>query len=148
MARPALEIADVFRDHGPAWRLANAGHIGLGQMKAMTAIERCRTAALGGHVARCDNNACGHTIVAYNSCLMCKLGNGESENKLRCDRTFLELPLPIRATSSKGACDRYRRLQQRRECLALLSPACPRHHRLCDRTIVLGGGRFMGSQRR
>jgi len=79
MARPALEIADVFRDHGPAWRLANAGHIGLGQMKAMTAIERCRTAALGGHVARCDNNACGHTIVAYNSCLMGKLGNGESD---------------------------------------------------------------------
>jgi hypothetical protein len=51
----------------------------LGQMKVMTAIERCRTAALGGHVARCDNNACGHTIVAYNFCLMGKLGNGESD---------------------------------------------------------------------
>ena len=51
---------------------------------------------------------------------------------------------PSRATSSKGACDRYCRLQQRRECLALLSPACPRHHRLCDRTIVLGGRAIYG----
>lgn len=68
MPRPALEVADVFRDHGPAWRQANAGHISLDQMKVMSAIELCRTAALGGHVARCDNDVCGHTIIAYNSC--------------------------------------------------------------------------------
>ena len=68
MSRPALEVADIFRDHGPAWRRANAGHISLGQMKVMTAIERCRTAALGGHVARCENGACGHTVIGYNSC--------------------------------------------------------------------------------
>ena len=53
MARPSLEVADIFRDHGSAWRLANAGHVSLDQMKVMSAIERCRTAALGGHV--CEN---------------------------------------------------------------------------------------------
>ena len=68
MFRPTLEVADVFRDHGSAWRQANAGHVSLDQMKVMSAIERCRTAALGGHVARCENDACGHTIIAYNSC--------------------------------------------------------------------------------
>ena len=62
----ALEVADIFRDHGPAWRLANAGHVSLGQMKVMRAIERCRTAALGGHVARCAD--CAHEHIAYNSC--------------------------------------------------------------------------------
>jgi hypothetical protein len=66
--RPALEVADILRDHGPAWREANKGHVSLGQMKVMSAIKRCRTAALGGHVARCENGACGHTVIAYNSC--------------------------------------------------------------------------------
>jgi hypothetical protein len=68
VTRPALEVADVFRDHGAAWREANRGHVSLGQLKVMSAIERCRTAALGGHVARCENEACGHTLIAYNSC--------------------------------------------------------------------------------
>ena len=68
MARPALEIADIFRDHGPAWRHANRGHLSHAQFKVMSAIEGCRTAALGGHVARCENAACGHTAIAYNSC--------------------------------------------------------------------------------
>jgi len=66
MARPALEIADIFRDYGPAWRKANAGHVSLGQLKVMSAIESCRTVALGGHVMRCEN--CLHTQIAYNSC--------------------------------------------------------------------------------
>jgi hypothetical protein len=66
VARPALEVADIFRDHGAAWRTANAGHVSLAQMKVMSAIESCRTAALGGHVARCED--CAHTIIAYNSC--------------------------------------------------------------------------------
>ena len=68
MARPLLEVADIFRDHGSAWRHANRGHVSLGQLKVMSAIESCRTAALGGHVARCENDACGHTAIAYNSC--------------------------------------------------------------------------------
>jgi hypothetical protein len=77
MSRPALEVADIFRGHGPAWRQANAGHVSLGQLKVMSAIENCRTAALGGHVARCENENCGHTQIAYNSCLMGKSSNGE-----------------------------------------------------------------------
>jgi hypothetical protein len=64
--RPKLEVADIFRDHGPAWRRANAGHVGLAQLKVMAAIEACRTAALGGHVAACTK--CGHAHIAYNSC--------------------------------------------------------------------------------
>src|ERR1700674_5373982 len=68
MSRPALEVADIFRDHGAAWRKANAGHVSLGQLKVMSAIESCRTAALGGHVARCENENCAYTQIAYNSC--------------------------------------------------------------------------------
>jgi hypothetical protein len=64
--RPRLEIADIFRAHGPAWRQANAGHVSLTQLKVMAAIEACRTEALGGHVAGCAR--CGHQHVAYNSC--------------------------------------------------------------------------------
>jgi hypothetical protein len=51
--------------------------VSLGQLKVMSAIEGCRTAALGGHVARCENKACGYTVIAYNSCLMGKSSNGE-----------------------------------------------------------------------
>ncbi|MGB8402077.1 IS91 family transposase, partial [Bradyrhizobium sp.] len=68
MSRPALEVADILRDHGEAWRAANRGHVSLAQLKVMSAIERCRTAVLGGHVARCENAACGYTTIAYNSC--------------------------------------------------------------------------------
>ena len=68
MPRPALEVADIFRDFGPAWRRANAGHVSLDQLKVMSAIKRCRTAVLCGHVARCENSICGHTTIAYNSC--------------------------------------------------------------------------------
>jgi hypothetical protein len=68
VVRPALEVADIFRDFGPAWRVTNAGHVSLGQLKVMSAIERCRTAALGGHVERCENENCGYTRIAYNSC--------------------------------------------------------------------------------
>jgi hypothetical protein len=66
MPRQALEVADIFRDHGPAWRAAQAGHLSLGQLKVMSAIEHCRTPLLGGHVEQCD--ACGHIQIAYNSC--------------------------------------------------------------------------------
>ena len=66
MPRERLEVADIFRAHGPAWRRSQAGHLSLGQLKVMSAIERCRTAALGGHVARCQD--CAHIQIAYNSC--------------------------------------------------------------------------------
>jgi hypothetical protein len=75
VSRPTLEVADIFRGHGPAWRQANAGHVCLDQLKVMTAIERCRTAALGGHIMRCED--CTHEVIAYNSCLMGKSSNGE-----------------------------------------------------------------------
>lgn len=64
--RASLEVADIFRSAGPAYRAAHAGHLSLGQLKVMTAIENCRTAALGGHVEACDD--CGHWRIAYNSC--------------------------------------------------------------------------------
>ena len=66
MSRPPLEVADIFHRHGAAWRAAHAGHLSLGQMKVMSAIETCRTAALGGHVEACED--CGHSRIAYNSC--------------------------------------------------------------------------------
>ena len=66
MPGPSLEVADIFRDDGAAWRAANKGHVSLNQLKVMSAIERCRTAALGGHVARCED--CTHEYIAYNSC--------------------------------------------------------------------------------
>ena len=49
-----MEVADVFRAHGAAWCAANKGHVSLGQLRAISAIKACRTAALGGHVARCE----------------------------------------------------------------------------------------------
>jgi hypothetical protein len=64
--RADLEVADIFRAAGPAYRAAHAGHLSLSQLKVMTAIENCRTAALGGHVEACTD--CGHWRIAYNSC--------------------------------------------------------------------------------
>jgi hypothetical protein len=62
----SLEVADVFRAAGAGYRAAQAGHLNLAQLKVMSAIQNCRTAALGGHVEGCD--ACGHRRIAYNSC--------------------------------------------------------------------------------
>ena len=67
MFRPKLELADIFRLHGEAWRVANAANVSLTQRRAMSAIQICRTAALGGHVARCENEKCAYTQIAYNS---------------------------------------------------------------------------------
>ena len=64
--RASLEVADIFRSAGPAYRAAHAGHLSLHQLKVMSAIEHCRTAALGGHVEACQD--CGHWRIAYNSC--------------------------------------------------------------------------------
>jgi Putative transposase/Transposase zinc-binding domain len=95
VTRPALEVADILRDHGPAWRIANAGHVSLDQMKVMSAIERCRTAALGGHVARCENSACGHTTIAYNSCRNrhCPKCQGAAAKEWLADREAELLPV-------------------------------------------------------
>jgi hypothetical protein len=66
VGRATLEVADIFREFGPAWREAQRGHLSLGQLKVMSAIEQCRSAALGGHVLRCEG--CGTDQVSYNSC--------------------------------------------------------------------------------
>ena len=94
MSRPALEVADIFRDHGPAWRQANAGHVSLGQLKVMTAIERCRTAALGGHVERCED--CAYTTIAYNSCRNrhCPKCQGAAAREWLAEREAELLPVP------------------------------------------------------
>ena len=94
MRRPALEVADIFRDHGAAWRSANAGHVSLEQLKVMSAIERCRTAALGGHVARCED--CAHTLIAYNSCRNrhCPKCQGAAAREWLAERETELLPVP------------------------------------------------------
>jgi Putative transposase/Transposase zinc-binding domain len=94
VVRPALEVADIFRDFGPAWRQANAGHVSLGQLKVMSAIERCRTAALGGHVARCED--CAYTTIAYNSCRNrhCPKCQGAAARQWLADRKTELLPVP------------------------------------------------------
>jgi hypothetical protein len=66
VGRSALEVADIFRIHGPAWRQAQRAHLSLAQLKVMSAIEQCRSAVLGGHVLRCEG--CGADQIAYNSC--------------------------------------------------------------------------------
>jgi predicted Zn-ribbon and HTH transcriptional regulator len=92
--RPALEVADIFRSHGPAWRQARAGHVNLDQLKVMSAIELCRTAELGGHVARCAD--CGYTTIAYNSCRNrhCPKCQGAAAKDWLADREAELLPVP------------------------------------------------------
>src|SRR5258708_13539242 len=94
MSRPALEVADIFRDRGPAWRKANAGHVSLGQLKVMSAIESCRTAALGGHVERCED--CVHTQISYNSCRNrhCPKCQGAAAKDWLAAREAALLPVP------------------------------------------------------
>jgi hypothetical protein len=94
MSRPILEVADIFRGHGPAWRQAHAGHVSLDQLKVMSAIESCRTAALGGHVARCED--CAYTTIAYNSCRNrhCPKCQGVAAKQWLADREAELLPVP------------------------------------------------------
>jgi hypothetical protein len=89
-----LEVADIFRGHGPAWRRASAGHVSLGQLKVMSAIESCRTAALGGHVARCQD--CSYTTIAYNSCRNrhCPKCQGAAAKQWLAERKAELLPVP------------------------------------------------------
>ena len=94
MPHPALEVAEIFRTHGAAWRAAHAGHISLGQLKVMSAIEACRTAALGGHVERCER--CARTQIAYNSCRNrhCPKCQGAAARDWLADREAELLPVP------------------------------------------------------
>src|SRR6266481_1353079 len=92
--RPGLEVAEIFRAAGPAWRSAERGHLGLAQLKVMSAIEQCRSAALGGHVLRCT--ACDEPQIAYNSCRNrhCPKCQGSAARHWLEDRQADLLPVP------------------------------------------------------
>src|ERR1700686_2280918 len=92
--RNALEVADVFRHHGAAYRQAHAGHLSLGQRRVMAAIETCRSAALGGHVEHCES--CGHIRIAYNSCRdrHCPKCQGLARAEWLANRQYELLPVP------------------------------------------------------
>jgi hypothetical protein len=87
-------VADIFRRRGPAWRASHAGHVSLGQLKVMSAIERCRTAALGGHVERCED--CAHLRICYNSCRNrhCPKCQAAAAKQWLADRQSELLPVP------------------------------------------------------
>ena len=87
-------MADIFRHRGLAWRASHAGHVSLGQLKVMSAIERCRTAALGGHVERCED--CAHLRIAYNSCRdrHCPKCQAVAAKQWLADRQADLLPVP------------------------------------------------------
>jgi len=87
-------VADVFRHRGPAWRASHPGHVSLGQLKVMSAIERCRTAALGGHVERCED--CAHLRISYNSCRNrhCPKCQAVAAKEWLADRQAELLPVP------------------------------------------------------
>jgi len=87
-------VADIFRRRGPAWRASHAGHVSLGQLKVMSALERCRTAALGGHVERCQD--CAHLRISYNSCRNrhCPKCQAAAAKEWLADRQAELLPVP------------------------------------------------------
>jgi hypothetical protein len=94
VSQSSPEVAEIFRRHGEAWRKANAGHVSVGQLRVMTAIEACRTAALGGHVERCED--CAHTRIAYNSCRNrhCPKCQGRTAAEWLAARAAELLPVP------------------------------------------------------
>lgn len=91
---PALEVADIFRRHGEAFRQTRAGHLGRVERRVMGAITACRTAVLGGHVEQCDD--CGITRIAYNSCRNrhCPKCQGLARLQWLADRQAELLPVP------------------------------------------------------
>jgi hypothetical protein len=92
--RPALEVADIFRRHGDAFRAAQGNRLTRGQRRVMAAVETCRTATLGGHVERCDD--CGMVRIAYNSCRdrHCPKCQGLARAQWLADRQADLLPVP------------------------------------------------------
>src|SRR6266567_5936290 len=91
---PAVEVADIFRHHGEAFRQAHAGHLGRVERRVMGAITACRTAALGGHVEQCDD--CGTIRIAYNSCRNrhCPKCQGRARAQWLANRQAELLPVP------------------------------------------------------
>ena len=91
---PGLEVAEIFRHHGAAYRQAHAGHLGLTERRVMSAIELCRTAALGGHVEHCAD--CGLVRIAYNSCRNrhCPKCQGLARAEWLAERQAELLPVP------------------------------------------------------
>jgi hypothetical protein len=94
LSAPPLPHHRRVRGYGPAWREANAGHVSLDQLKVMSAIESCRTAALGGHVARCEK--CSHIEISYNSCRNrhCPKCQGAAASEWLAEREAELLPVP------------------------------------------------------
>jgi hypothetical protein len=92
--RPTLEVADIFRRHGEAFRAAQGSRLTRGHRRVMAAIEACRTAMLGGHVERCDD--CGMVRIAFNSCRdrHCPKCQGLARAKWLADRQADLLPVP------------------------------------------------------
>jgi len=92
--RPALEVADIFRRHGAAYCSEQTGSLTALQRRVMAAIELCRTAALGGHLERCED--CGVTRIAYNSCRNrhCPKCQGLTRAQWLADRQAELLPVP------------------------------------------------------
>lgn len=92
--RPTLEVADIFRRHGDAYRLAHGAQMGRVERRVMAAIEACRTAALGGHVEACED--CPHSRIAYNSCRNrhCPKCQGLARADWLADRQADLLPVP------------------------------------------------------
>jgi hypothetical protein len=90
----ALEVADIFRRHGEAYRQTHAGHFGRTERRIMGAVEACRTAALGGHIERCAD--CGLIRVAYNSCRNrhCPKCQGPARAAWVAERQAELLPVP------------------------------------------------------
>ncbi len=93
-SRPALEIADVLRRHGDAYRRAHDGHLGRVEQRVLSAITACRTAALGGHFEACDD--CGAMRIAYNSCRNrhCPKCQGSARATWLAERQSELLPVP------------------------------------------------------
>jgi hypothetical protein len=91
--RPHLEVGDIFREHGAAFRQAHAGHLSRAQLKVMSAIEQCRSATLGGHVLRCGR--CAAIQIAYNSCRNrhCPKCQGAAARQWLADRQAELLPV-------------------------------------------------------
>lgn len=92
--RPVLEVADIFRRHGDAFRAVQGSRLSQAQRRVMAAIEACRTAVLGGHVEQCEN--CGEVRVAYNSCRNrhCPKCQGLARAQWLADRRAELLPVP------------------------------------------------------
>ena len=93
-ARPAFELVDVFRHYGKTYERANGGHLGRVEWRVIGAITACRTAALGGHIERCDD--CGHIRIAYNSCRNrhCPKCQGAARARWLAARQAELLPVP------------------------------------------------------